>query len=303
MTARIADNQSGNAESRRLNLGVAIRRNGRSAVQAFGTATAAWRSAPDFLIIGAKRTGSTSMYRYLEQHPNVASLFPTARFPLMRENQKGVHYFDSNAHRSTHWYRGHFLTRRLRNDRKLIAGEASPYYLYHPLSAQRAARLVPAAKIIVLLRDPIERTFSHWSEQRRNGVEPLDFAAALAAEPTRTHDAESSLIAGRTRYSFAHEQQTYAAQSKYTTSLARWFSHFPSEAILVLRSEDFYRDTQHAFDRVTDHLGLARFVLRDTTPWNPAPKLPIDEATRSELERYFAEDRAAVLRLTGVEWP
>jgi len=153
-----------------------VRRAGRALVLGYGAATARWRTVPDFLLIGAKRSGSTSLFRYLGEHPQVAPLFPSARLlPIMREDQKGVHYFDSNSTHRLAWYRAHFRSdvARARQARALgapvITGEASPYYLFHPLAAERAAAAVPHARIIVLLREPVARTYSHWSEQRRNG--------------------------------------------------------------------------------------------------------------------------------------
>src|SRR3954471_7291878 len=101
---------------------------GRDAVRTYGAATARWRPAPDFVIIGAKRCGTTSLYRYLGEHPHVAPLFPSARYmPLMRSDQKGVHYFDSNHERGNRWYRSHFRTAASRRRAGQIAGEASPY--------------------------------------------------------------------------------------------------------------------------------------------------------------------------------
>ena len=84
---------------------------GRNAVRAYGIATARWRPAPEFVIIGAKRSGTTSLFRYLGEHPQVAPMFPSARrIPMMRSDQKGVHYFESNHERGSRWYRSHFRT-------------------------------------------------------------------------------------------------------------------------------------------------------------------------------------------------
>lgn len=284
------------------------RRAGRASLLGYGMATARWRDLPDFLLIGAKRSGSTSLYRYLGEHAQVAPLFPSARhLPLMREDQKGVHYFDhpAGAH-SLRWYRAHFPTRvaRARAGRR-VAGEASPYYLFHPRAAARAADAIPKAQILVLLREPVARTYSHWSEQRRNGVEPLEFEAALDAEPARTAGEETRLAADPHAASFAHEHQSYVAQSEYVDALARWFARYPRERVLVLRSEDLYGAPQATFDRVTDFLGLARHRLRDARAWNAAPRAPLEPATHERLEAHFAPFRRRLAELVGPEltWP
>src|SRR3954447_20916038 len=105
---------------------------GRHAVRAYGVATARWRPPPEFVIIGAKRCGTTSLFRYLGEHPQIAPMFPSARrIPLMRSDQKGVHYFESNHERGPRWYRSHFRTAWARKRAGQITGEGSPYYLFH----------------------------------------------------------------------------------------------------------------------------------------------------------------------------
>src|SRR5947209_1159841 len=138
------------------------------------------RALPDFLIIGAQKAGTTSLYRYLAAHPDIVA-----------STRKEVHFFDINFWRGEWWYRSLFPLRRrlqrrppLRN-RPAITGEASPYYLFHPFAPERAAQLLPDAKLIVLLRDPVERAWSHYRHEVANGRETMTFPDALAAEPAR----------------------------------------------------------------------------------------------------------------------
>ena len=124
---------------------------GRDGIRAWGQATARWRSDPEFLVIGAKRGGSTSFYYDLARHPQIAPLFPRPDHLPKAELTKGVHYFDVQYDRGARWYRSHLpstLARRrlaARSGDPVVTGEASPYYLFHPAAAQRAAALVPHA--------------------------------------------------------------------------------------------------------------------------------------------------------------
>jgi hypothetical protein len=288
-----------------------FRRAGRNAVLAYGMATAKWRPDPDFLIIGAKRCGTTSLFRYLGTHPQIAPLFPAAvHLPLMREDQKGVHYFDTGFAHSDRWYRAHFSSswarRRLarRVAAPVLTGEASPYYLFHPLAAQRAAARLPHVKLIVLLREPVARTHSHWSEQRRNGVEMLDFEAALDAESTRTAGEEERLAADPDAVSFAHEHQSYVAQSEYANALERWLRQFERKRILVARSEQLYAEPQLVCDRVAAFLDLGRHRLDAPKVWNAAAATEIAAPTRARLEQHFAPHQQQLARLLGeaVNW-
>ena len=277
-----------------------VRALGKQAFRAYGIATFPVRPQPEFVIIGAKRAGTTSLYRYLLSHPQILSLFPSAAMLPMAENMKGVHYFDTGYEHGTAWYRSHFPSRlargitALRHSEPVIVGEASPYYLFHPLAAGRAADTIPRAKLIVMLRDPVARTYSHYCEQRRNGVETLSFEDALEAESDRLMGDEERLCRDAHSYSFAHEHQSYAAQSVYLPALRRWRDRFPSEQVLVVRSEDFYEFPQTIYDQVMDFLGLPARRLDDPKPWNISGGTAMATETRLRLESQFAASMGAL---------
>ena len=223
-------------------------------------ATAALRPDPDLVIIGVKRGGTTSLFRDLERHPSMCAMVPSARRLPLRENMKGAHWLDSDLARSPRWYRSHFATsatKRWRTHRTGTAftAEASPYYFFHPLAAKRAAMLLPRTRFVVMLRDPVERTVSHWAEQTRNGVETLTLRDALAAERDRVGDTGARLAAGTMGSSHAHEQQSYAAQSEYAASLGRWIEAVGSERVIVVFSEDYYADPQRVIGDVLSAAG------------------------------------------------
>ena len=279
-----------------------LRSVGRSGFALIGRATSSARPVPEFLIIGAKRAGTTSLFRYLEEHPNIAPLFPSARSPLMRSNQKGVHFFDANWHRGERWYRAHFQTEHRRSRHSQITGEASPYYLFHPLAAGRAKQIVPNAKIVVLVSEPVARTYSAWSEQRRNGVERLSFADAIEVEAARMGDDDRRLRVGDIARSFSHEFQSYARQSEYGNSLTRWSKIFPQEQMLVVRSEDLYERPMEVLHRVTGFLGLEPHAPSEIRAWNASEADPIDETLRARLRARFQADRTMLAEQFGIAW-
>lgn len=246
-------------------------------LRGFGMATSPWRSLPDFLVIGSKRCGSTSLFTYLLDHPDVAPLFPAA------QGRKGAHYFDRNPDRSLTWYRSHF---RLASNRHRTCGEASTYYFCHPYAPQRAAALVPAAKMIALLREPAERAFSQYRDEVKNGHEHLGFAQAIAAEPARIEPELARMRADPHYYSVVHEHLSYLSWGRYAEHLGRWLEHYPAEQLLVLRSEDMFADPGAVYRKVTDFLGLSP---HSTTfrRHNDAPSGPRDEAVMEQLRRYY----------------
>jgi hypothetical protein len=260
------------------------------------------RPPPDFLVIGSKRGGTTSLWSYLSAHPGVLPLFPRA------EKIKGTYFFDERWHRGTTWYLSHFPTasQRSRAAQRLghaaVAGEASPYYLFHPLAPQRARIVAPDALIIAVLRNPVERAFSHWKE-RRNHTEDLSFEDALDAEPARTGGEEARILADPGYVSFAHRHQTYVAQSRYSTMLERWFDAFGPERVLVEAAETFYADPNAFLARIFDSLGLPSIDGIDLTPRNAEPSPDMDESVRRRLEAELRPDIRATERLLGRPLP
>ena len=280
---------------------------GKGTFRAIGTMTASARPAPDFVIIGTKRGGTTSLYRHMLQHPAVMPMFPSARRLPLKKDIKAVRYFDSGFHRSFSWYRGHFPTRasRMLASRRVggrvVSGEASPYYLFHPLAAERAGHLIPTTKVIILLRNPIDRAFSHYKERRREGIEKLSFEEAIEEEPLRLAGEEERLRADPYYYSYAHEHLSYVAQSLYSRSVARWQRHFSQSSMLVIRSEDLYENGVEVVARVLNFIGLEQAHSQELPKLNATSRSSMEPATRAKLAERFAPDVRELESTLGVE--
>lgn len=255
-------------------------------------ASARWRVPPDFLIIGGKRCGTTSAYNYLLRHPLVRPLVPRAA------KIKGTYFFDVHYGRGLRWYRSHFPTRWVTGP-GAVTGEASPYYLGHPLAAERAARAVPGARIVVLLRDPVDRAYSHWREQVRRGREVLDFPAALAAEDRRLAGEEERLRTEPGYYSRAHEHFAYLSRGRYAEQLPAWTDRFPAERRLVLRSEDLYADPAGTYAELCRFLRLPPHELGSWRRHNFHAGEGMDAGLRAELSARFAEPNRALEAMLG----
>jgi hypothetical protein len=274
----------------------------KRALRTYGMLTAGSRRGPELLVVGAKRGGTTSFWKYLSEHPGVLPTFPKP------EKIKGTYFFDEEWHRGERWYRSHFPTeaQRRRTGRQLgydpVTFEASPYYLFHPHAPARAKQVVPDAVVVALLRDPVERAFSHWKE-RRNHTETLRFADALAAEAERTAGEEERMLADPTRISPAHRHQTYVAQGRYAPMLERWFDAFGRDQVLVVAAEEFYADPQSFMDQVTARLGIPTRDLGEPEPFNAEPSADMDPAVRRMLTEQMAGDIEAVELLLGRPMP
>jgi hypothetical protein len=252
------------------------------------------RGLPDFLIVGAQRAGTTSLFRYLAAHPNVAA---AAR--------KEVHFFDVNWHRGEAWYRAHFARRPLRSDDGVpfVIGEASPYYLFHPLAAERAASLLPDVRIIVMLRDPVSRAYSHYHHVRARGFEYLSFEDALPAEADRLRGEEERLASDPCYRSANHQHHSYVARGDYLPQLQRWARHVPADRTLVIVSEEFYADPDAEFRRVTRFLGLPDGSLSSYERTNAQRYPPMAPAAKASLRALFAERNRALEEWLGRPLP
>lgn len=254
--------------------------------------TAGQRRLPDFLIAGAMKAGTTSLFGYLAGHPE-----------CLPSSTKEVHYFDKNFARGERWYRLHFPRNRAsagpRHDGSLCF-ESSPYYMFDPRVPERVRRELPAAKIIFLLRNPSDRAFSHYQHSVLRGREPLTFEQAIEAEPERLAGEEERMVNDPGYESPAHQHFSYLARGVYVDQLARWRAHFPDEQLLILPSEELFRSPRQAFAKTLAFLGLQ--------PWEPAEfqnlyagryRDAIHPETRRRLERYFAPHNERLTTFLG----
>ena len=291
--------RSGKAPRRnRSSVPAPIRAAGRTAFRVYGVATAGSRPLPDFLVIGTKRGGTTSLAAYLHEHPDVAPMFPRAAVP------KGVRFFDDRYERGVRWYRSHFPTERERmGSPPRIAGEATAHYLFDPRAPHRAAEVVPHAKILALLRDPTERAFSHHRERTRQGAETLSFEDALAAEDERLAGELERMLADPSYVSHEREHHSYRAQGCYASYLPAWIERFGRDQVLVLISERFYEDPAREYHRALAFLGLAPHDATYAAHNYRPPTNGIDPATRDELDRFFEPHTRELERFLQTELP
>jgi Sulfotransferase domain len=229
---------------------------------------------PDFLIVGVQKGGTTSLYNYLIQHPQVA---PAA--------QKEIHYFDLNFDKSPEWYCSQFP--QLENGECLLTGEASPYYIFHPHVPGRIYDLFPKSKIIALLRNPVERAISQYYYYIKIGYESLSLEEAIAREPERLKGEIEKLLANPNYYSYEHQHHTYLRRGIYADQLPAWMKLFPKEQILILKSEDLYANSCETVNIVLEFLNLPPHQLEAYGKHNSTEYPPVSEAVYQELKDYF----------------
>lgn len=239
----------------------------------------------NFLIAGVQKGGTTALFDYLADMPDVA---------LSRV--KEVHFFDDETQ---DWSAPDYEAYHAGFDDPAgrPCGEATPIYLYWPNSLERIRAYNPAMRLIVVLRDPVERAWSHWRMEYARGVETKPFAWCIRAGRQRLFDAEPWGV---------HREFSYVERGFYSEQLAQAFDLFPREQVLVLRSEDLKADPAAALGAVRAFLGLppaAPPVPREVHVGREmdygSELTPADVAF---LRRLYARDLARLKALTGLSF-
>lgn len=264
---------------------------------------------PNFLIIGAQKSGTTTLRAALDAHPEAF---------CARE----IHFFNQRYDRGLDWYRERFTAA----DGLPAIGEKCPNYLSHPAALDRLANDLPGVKLIAILRHPVDRAYSNYWHERRGRRETLSFAEAIDAEPERV------------RHSGVDGPFAYIARGRYLPQLQRVSRLVPRDRLLVLLFEDLRNDPKGTFGEVCRFLGidgtvappelhmranpyrthrpewLWRFMMRKRL-WRRLPRRmakwlrarmeqeipyePMDPAVRRRLLDSFADDNAALATWLG----
>jgi hypothetical protein len=272
----------------------------KTVVHASGRVTSSARVLPDFLIIGCKKGGTTSLMNWLAEHPDVARMYPSF------QRRKSPHYFDVNYARGEAWYRAHFPTRMSlarrehRAGRRPLVGEASPYYVFHPAAPERVGETLPDVRLIALLREPVSRAYSNYWDRVATGNEDLPtFEAAIDAEEERLQGVTPERLRDPGYYSYEHDHHTYLARGRYVEHLEPWLRDYGDDQLLVLAAEDLFHRPQDTFVTVQRFLDLPvqRLTLRPRNERRGYP--PINAETKERLDNYYRPFNRALFDVLG----
>jgi hypothetical protein len=254
----------------------------RDSYLALGARTARWRLSPDFLMIGASRCGTTSLFRALSAHPHI----------LRPAVNKGVRYFDLNYHRGWKWYQGHFPLRstavRHANGHPPRTFEASGYYLFHPLVPARIGADLPQVRLIAMLRDPVERAYSAWKHETARGFEDEPFERALELEADRLAGEADRLLADPQYASFGLRHRSHRTRGEYADQLERFLRYFPRSQLHIVQSEAFFAEPHIEYARVLDFLHLPQHDPGGFAVHNARPSSPLPDRIRRDLQAHYA---------------
>ena len=202
------------------------------------TVTSIFRQLPNIIIIGAQKSGTTSLFNYLEQHPQIVGSKP-----------KEVHYFDINYEYGTLWYRSHFPLKS-----NSLALEASPYYICHPHAPKRIYNLLPNVRLIAILRNPVERAISHYFHQVRTRSEKLPIFDALKYEEVRLKTSWKNMVADEMYNNRNHQRFSYKQRGVYIEQLERFWKFFDSRNLFIINSEKLFTEPFNTLNEIFSFL-------------------------------------------------
>ena len=254
--------------------------------------TAANRALPDFIVVGAQKAGTTSLFSYLSRHPQI-----------IPANKKEIHFFDGglnpavdNFSKGVEWYRSHFPSWE-KMDNGIKTFEASPLYLFNPLAPERIHKMLPGVKLIAVLRDPSERAVSHYFHESRKKREDLPVMQALKAEESRIRDAVESK--NYKSHSFIHH--SYKSRGLYKEQLERYYKIFPEKQIKVISSDKLFNETKEILRELFEFIGVDTGIeISDTSPKHVSKnkKKPVSEVY-DYLKDYFYQPNRELYQFLG----
>jgi hypothetical protein len=267
----------------------------RSTYRAVGSVTAGVRMTPGFIVVGGQRCGTTSLFKNIAEHPQV----------LRPGIEKGIDWFTLHYDRDMSWYRSHFPVERIAQLRTAKHGrpaafEACTYYLFHPFAMQRLAERLPDVKIVVMLRDPVERAFSAYKHELARGFETeRDFGTALALEDSRLEGEIEKMAADVTYESHPHRHHAYRRRGEYAEQLERVFALFPRERVHVLDSEGYFAEPEREYAELLEFLQLEPYTPAKFDRHNARPSKPMPGDTRELLAEHYAPHEKRLADLLG----
>jgi hypothetical protein len=246
------------------------------------------RKSPDFFIIGAQKSGTTSIFKYIS---DLATNFK-------EPERKELYFFTEHYHKGMFYYKSKFP---LIFGRKFITGEATPDYLLFPGAPQRIYKHFPKAKIVIILRNPSERAYSQYTFQNNSdktrAYDPLSFEEAIELEQSgeRYHQKDKD------SFSYNYKYYSYIARGMYYDQIQRWLLHYPKEQLLVVELGELNDDPKKQVARIFDFIGAENKSLEsyEFKPANSSPNKDkkLSTATKQNLNKLYKSENEKLFKL------
>jgi len=249
------------------------------------------RSLPDFIIIGEMKCGTTSLYDFITRHPGI-----------LPSKTKEIHYFERHYLWGKNWYASNFpllLDKKnleIKLQHRVLTGEATPNYMIHPLIPKRIKNLIPTVKLIAILRNPIDRTFSHYQQAIKKNQENLSFEDAIKIEEKRL-DSEKEKIFDPKYKPYHYMYHTYLHRGHYAELLENWYKEFPKDQILIVDSDKLKKNPKTVTNEIFTFLNLPSFDQKNYDNLLVGKYSEMNPNTKKWLIEYFKPHNEKLYKL------
>lgn len=234
---------------------------------------------PDFLIIGETKCGTTSLYNYLIKHPKIIDTKGNDEKYDKSYNTKEIRFFDRFYNKGVEWYKNCF--NKTKSDE--ITGEATPMYFYRTITIQRILKHIPDVKLIVLLRNPVDRLYSNfyhnyrWVDGWKNKYPDFNIFW------NSVHDPDYYLI----------------DKGLYYFTFIKWFEFFKKEQFYIMKSEDLYKNLQHEYSQLLKFLEVDNYIIKGITYYRKNNYPPLNKELRKKVENFYSRYNKKLVTLLG----
>ena len=262
----------------------------------FYSLTAPLRVLPNFIVIGVGRGGTTSLYHYLNEHPCV-----------IKSAYDELGFFDENFHLGLNWYRSMFPTKFLKKKivkefGKCLTYDVTPSYIRKPWVARRIKELFPKIKLIALLRNPVDKAYSHYHLSLRSGVQKSSFEEIIEEDVKTFQKFENTNSMIDDKYFRTYIEKSHLGRGFYAQQLKIWFELFDRKQILILTSEELSTDTNKTMNKIFQFLDLPDYEIPDTTKHNTAIYANMKIDTRKKLISFYSKYNQDLFKLLNQEF-
>ena len=252
------------------------------------------RVIPDFLVIGAKRCGTTSLYQHLPEHPCIS-----------KSPYDNMGFFNDNFHLGVNWYKSFFPTTFTRNKIKskfgdFLAFDVTTKYMEEESTANNVYQTKPNMKIIIILRNPVDRAYSQYHLSVRQTAERRSFEDVVEENMNRLNK-ESHEHYGR-KPKFSVEEDNHLKKGLYALQLRYWLKIFPRENILIVSTEEFESNQQIIYNKIFEFLNISKFEVKNTKKMEKGNYPPMKSETRNLLLDYFRSHNHELFELINIKF-
>ncbi len=241
-------------------------------------------ATPNFLIIGTGKSGTTSLYSYITQHPQV--------LPAIK---KEIYFWSRHFDKGIDWYLAHFPL--IPEGTNFVTGEATPTYINSRHTPARLFNFFPKIKLIIILRNPVYRAVSHYYHEVRIKMENKSLSEAIYSQLERLKKMSESKL----KEAYWNHISFYISYGVYIEFIQKWMAIFPREQFLILKSEDFYQEPANTMEQVFKFLDLPKYQLKNYQKFNSGSYPPIPESIYSTLNDYLQPYNQRLEEYLGID--